>query len=153
MLQMFFEVTIFQLGSPVSLPYILGLTLGMAGATKGQFQLEIPLALFWCIFSPYQNLDMISSSEFQKVYNSTRDNVKLRIHTHSQDVTDSLFYSTSILSNLFSQFSMMINQMDPKKEVINDFCPQNLLSCQNIDQIFKDEDGQTVEFFLKQLEP
>ena len=33
------------------------------------------------------------------------------------------------------------------------FIPDNLLRFQNIDQLFKDEDGQTVEFFLKQLEP
>ena len=48
---------------------------------------------------------------------------------------------------------MMINLLEPKKELIEDFCPRNLLGCSKIDQIFKDDDGQTVEFFLKQLEP
>ena len=48
---------------------------------------------------------------------------------------------------------MMINQMEPKEDMKQEFYPRDLLRFQNIDQIFKDDDGQTVEFFLKQLDP
>ena len=47
-----------------------------------------------------------------------------------------------------------MNQIEVKTEFLETRNPKCLLGQgSNLDQIFKDSDGQTVEYYLKQLEP
>ena len=90
-LQVFMEVILLKLGSSETILDTFIQITALVGVLQGSYFLELPLILLWCVVSPYQNFDKISTAQLQAALNGSRDNVKTRIMQLPFDPNDSMF--------------------------------------------------------------